>query len=55
MVDRLLGLLYGTNGNSKADFIGIFTTQGEFKQGIIITVLESYLNRLPTTFESMDF
>ena len=55
MVDRQWGLLYGTNGNSKADFIGIFTTQGEFKQGIIINVFESYLNRLPTTFETDRF
>lgn len=55
MVDRQWGLLYGTNGNSKADFIGIFTTQGEFKQGIIINVFESYLNRLPTTVESDRF
>ena len=55
MVDRQWALLYGGNGNSKADFIEIFTAQGEFKQGIIINVFESYLNRLPTTAESDRF
>lgn len=55
MVDRQWALLYGANGNSKADFIKIFTAQGEFKQGIIINVFESYLNRLPTTAESDRF
>lgn len=55
MVDRQWGLLYGVNGNSKADFIDIFSTQGEFSQGIIINVFESYLNRLPTTAESDRF
>lgn len=55
MVDRQWALLYGANGNSKADFIEIFTAQGEFKQGIIINVFESYLNRLPTTAESDRF
>lgn len=55
MVDRQWALLYGANGNSKADFIEIFIAQGEFKQGIIINVFESYLNRLPTTAESDRF
>jgi len=52
MVDRQWGLLYGANGNSKADFLNIFLNQGEFQQGIIINTFESYLNRIPTTIES---
>jgi len=52
MVDRQWGLLYGANGNSKADFLNIFLNQGEFQQGIIINAFESYLNRIPTTIES---
>jgi len=52
MVDRQWGLLYGANGNSKADFLKIFLNQGEFQQGIIINAFESYLNRIPTTIES---
>ncbi|MCH1402224.1 MAG: hypothetical protein L7U78_06860 [Schleiferiaceae bacterium] len=52
MVDRQWGLLYGVNGNSKADFLNIFLNQGEFQQGVIINAFESYLNRIPTTIES---
>ena len=52
MVDRQWGLLYGINGNSKADFLNIFLNQGEFQQGLIINAFESYLNRIPTTIES---
>ena len=52
MVDRQWGLLYGVNGNSKADFLNIFLNQGEFQQGLIINAFESYLNRIPTTIES---
>ena len=52
MVDRQWGLLYGVNGNSKADFLNIFLNQGEFQQGVIINAFESYLNRMPTTIES---
>lgn len=52
MVDRQWGLLYGVNGNSKADFLNIFLNQGEFQQGVIINTFESYLNRIPTTVES---
>lgn len=52
MVDRQWGLLYGVNGNSKADFLKIFLNQGEFQQGVIINAFESYLNRIPTTIES---
>jgi len=52
MVDRQWGLLYGVNGNSKADFLNIFLNQGEFQQGLIINAFESYLNRIPSTIES---
>ena len=52
MVDRQWGLLYGVNGNSKADFLNIILNQGEFQQGLIINAFESYLNRIPTTIES---
>lgn len=51
MVDRQWGLLYGINGNSKADFLNIFLNRGEFQQGVIINACESYLNRTPTTVE----
>lgn len=55
MVDRQWGLLYGTNGNSKVDFLGIFLESGEFKQGIIINQFESYLGRIPNTTETDKF
>jgi len=55
MVDRQWGLLYGTNGNSKVDFLEIFLQRGEFKQGIIINQFEGYLGRTPNTTETDKF
>lgn len=43
--------LYGSNGNSKEDFLRIITQQNEYWQGLIITLFEQYLYRAPDTHE----
>ena len=51
MSDYNWSTLYSLNGNSKEDFLKIIVEQNEFKQGLIITLFEQYLNRVPDTHE----
>ena len=55
MVDHQWGILYGTNGNSKADFLQIIFSSGEYEQGMIISLFESYYNRTPSTDEVLKY
>lgn len=55
MVNHEWGILYGENGNSKADFITILFEQAEFEQGKVITLFENYLKRVPTSVESVAY
>ena len=55
MVNNQWGLLYGKNGNSKADFLSIIFSSGEYEQGMVISLFESYYNRTPNTNETLKY
>lgn len=55
MLDLQWGILYGQNGNSKEEFLDIIFQSGEYQQGTVITLFETYINRTPSTEEIIDY
>lgn len=52
MVNGKAGLLFAMNGDSKADFLDIFFSQNEYRQGLIQGLFQQYLLRKPSLTEA---
>lgn len=54
MVDGFGGVLFGKEGNSKSDFLGIFLSSTDYYEGQVIDVYNDFLLREPVSTEMSD-